>query len=312
MLRSSPSSTCGITGIYLKSPALDRELGTYLAILLDYLTTRAPGGSLALYGEALPPGWLKISLLHRDLAYDWNALSWRLGRFAGVPPEVRQVADHAFIALRASEPAIRAYLHAYAPEVTLLGIGSKVAFFRAPDSPVPLIECASVRAMVGSHAVAQTTVSGDAGIATSDLSPFSSGLDLCLAHQGALAHQQRLKVQLQRDGFEFRTQQSAEIAVAYLSWMLQQGATIGAALKSALRELQGLATFVVATGDCFAVLRDSNSGNTEVLAETDDYVALAPDIAALQGLPGLERARIWEPEPDTVYSWCREEPALAR
>jgi len=42
------------------------------------------------------------------------------------------------------------------------------------------------------------------------------------------------------------------------------------------------------------------------LAETDDYVAMASEYQALTSLVNIEHARIWEPEPATIYSWQRD------
>ena len=39
--------------------------------------------------------------------------------------------------------------------------------------------------------------------------------------------------------------------------------------------------------------------------ETDDWVAMASEFRAIATLPGVENARIWEPEPATIYSWQR-------
>ena len=39
------------------------------------------------------------------------------------------------------------------------------------------------------------------------------------------------------------------------------------------------------------------------MAETDQYVAFGSEYRALVNLPGIETARIWEPEPATVYFW---------
>jgi glutamate synthase domain-containing protein 1 len=40
-----------------------------------------------------------------------------------------------------------------------------------------------------------------------------------------------------------------------------------------------------------------------VMAETEQYVAFGSEYRALVNLPGIENARVWEPEPATVYFW---------
>jgi glutamate synthase domain-containing protein 1 len=55
------------------------------------------------------------------------------------------------------------------------------------------------------------------------------------------------------------------------------------------------------------VLRDPIACKPAVMAETDRYVAFGTEYRALVDLPGIEQARVWEPEPATVYSWDRRQ-----
>ena len=61
----------------------------------------------------------------------------------------------------------------------------------------------------------------------------------------------------------------------------------------------------VLSRDGFAVLRDPIACKPAVMAETDQYVAFGSEYRALVNLPGIEDARVWEPEPATVYFWER-------
>jgi glutamate synthase domain-containing protein 1 len=54
------------------------------------------------------------------------------------------------------------------------------------------------------------------------------------------------------------------------------------------------------------VLRDPISCKPAVMAETDDWVAMASEYRAIAVLPGAEDAVVWEPAPATVYSWERQ------
>jgi glutamate synthase domain-containing protein 1 len=61
----------------------------------------------------------------------------------------------------------------------------------------------------------------------------------------------------------------------------------------------------VSNRDSFAVVRDAIACKPAVIAETDDWVAMASEYRALAGLPGVGAAKIWEPEPEVVYAWTR-------
>ena len=86
---------------------------------------------------------------------------------------------------------------------------------------------------------------------------------------------------------------------------MREGANLGEALDMGLKDLDGFYTFVVGTKNGFGVLRDPIACKPAVLAETDDYVAFGSEYRALVGLPDIEAARVWEPEPATVYFWER-------
>jgi len=95
------------------------------------------------------------------------------------------------------------------------------------------------------------------------------------------------------------------VAAGYLTWRLQQGDSLKEALEHALDDLDGFFTFTIGTRNGFAVMRDPIACKPAVLAETDDYVAMASEYQALTSLPGIEKAKVWEPEPATFYVWER-------
>jgi len=103
----------------------------------------------------------------------------------------------------------------------------------------------------------------------------------------------------------FTSDNDSEVAAAYLSVKLRDGATLTQALEAGLKDLDGFFTFVVGTKDGFAVLRDPVSCKPAVMAETDRYVAFGSEYRALVDLPGIESARVFEPEPARVYAWER-------
>jgi len=86
---------------------------------------------------------------------------------------------------------------------------------------------------------------------------------------------------------------------------MREGASLADALRAALHDLDGFYTFVVGTRTGFAVLRDPVCCKPAVMAETDDWVAFGSEYRALVDLPGIEQARVWEPEPARVYAWER-------
>ena len=107
------------------------------------------------------------------------------------------------------------------------------------------------------------------------------------------------------NGERFQTDNDSEVAAAYIASRMRAGDTLKGALENGLKDLDGFYTFVVGTRDGFAVIRDPIACKPAVIAETDDWVAMASEYRAIAALPGAEQATTWEPEPGRVYSWER-------
>ena len=143
----------------------------------------------------------------------------------------------------------------------------------------------------------------ESAVMTMGAHPFSTGPDQCLVHNGSLSNHNNLRRKLKRDGMAFETDNDTEVAAAYLTHKMKNGCNLGEALESCLDDLDGFFTFVVGTRDDFGVVRDPIACKPAVMAETDQYVAFGSEYRALVSLPGIEQARVWEPEPATVYFW---------
>ncbi len=139
-------------------------------------------------------------------------------------------------------------------------------------------------------------------VTTEGSHPFSTGLDLCLVHNGSLSNHNRLRAKLRREGIEFQTENDTEVAAGYLTWRLREGASLEQALEGCLDDLDGFYTFLVGTADGFAVLRDPIACKPAVLAETDDWVAMASEYRAIAVLPG-RATRALGAEAGVVYAW---------
>ena len=84
---------------------------------------------------------------------------------------------------------------------------------------------------------------------------------------------------------------------------LEAGEDLETALENLSGVFDGFYTLVVTTKDGMAVVRDPISCKPAVVAETEDWVAMASEFRALAELPGIENARVFEPEPGQVYTW---------
>lgn len=103
----------------------------------------------------------------------------------------------------------------------------------------------------------------------------------------------------------FDSENDTEVGARFVADQLAHGRDVESALKELCATFDGFYTLLVSNHDSFAVVRDAIACKPAVIAETDDWVAMSSEYRALAGLPGVEKAAIWEPEPEVVYAWTR-------
>ncbi|MFO1074415.1 MAG: glutamine amidotransferase family protein [Geminicoccaceae bacterium] len=292
---------CGIVGLFLKDKALEPQLGAMLSDMLITMTDRGPDSAgIAIYG-APSPGRAKLTVQSARPATDFAGLEQALGE-AGIPAQVTVKSTHAVVDLPLGElDAARAFV--VARGLRVMGAGESVEIFKEVGLPKEVVARFDIRAMGGSHGIGHTRMATESAVTTLGAHPFSTGADQCLVHNGSLSNHNNLRRELVKAGMAFETQNDSEVAAAYLTAEMAAGKDLGQALEGALGDLDGFFTFVVGTRTGFGVVRDPIACKPAVMAETEQYIAFGSEYRALVNLPGIETARVWEPEPATVYFW---------
>ncbi|GLS33571.1 Glutamate synthase domain-containing protein 1 [Mesorhizobium albiziae] len=295
---------CGIVGLFLKDKSLEPELGSMLSEMLVLLTDRGPDSAgIAIYGAA-EKGRAKITIQSPAPSSDFPKLEADLSKEIGAKAKVTVKSTHAVIDVptRNAEEARAAVLR-LRPNVRIMGSGDVVEIYKEVGLPEAVVKRFDVQAMSGTHGIGHTRMATESAVTTMGAHPFSTGPDQCLVHNGSLSNHNNLRRELIRDGMSFETENDTEVAAAYLSSKIAHGMNLGEALESGLNDLDGFYTFVVGTKNGFGVVRDPIACKPAVLAETDRYVAFGSEYRALANLPGIADAKVWEPEPSTVYFW---------
>ncbi len=296
---------CGIVGLYYKNPALEPQLGTMLADMLVQMTDRGPDSAgVAIYRDQVAADSVKITLQGDDDT-DWEQIQKSLQENLTPSASISQLATHGVVSMEFDGDLAAAWITDNLPEVNITSVGSSIEIYKEKGEPQKVIDQFELSTMRGSHALGHTRMATESAVTTEHSHPFSTGLDLCLVHNGSLSNHNRLREKLRSEGIRFTTDNDSEVAAGYLTWRLGQGATLTEALESAIADLDGFYTFAIGTKDGFAVLRDPIACKPAVLAETDDWVAMSSEYRAIAQLPNSENARIWEPDPAKIYSWER-------
>ncbi|WP_050931434.1 class II glutamine amidotransferase [Aestuariivita boseongensis] len=294
---------CGIVGLFLKNEALQPRLGDLLSDMLITMTDRGPDSAgIAIYGQDVEG--LKLTLQSDTPETDFDGLSQALQAAIEAPVTLRVIDTHAVVTLpHTAEDAARAFLKEKG--IRIMGAGQAMEIFKEVGLPEDVARRFDIRAMGGTHGIGHTRMATESAVTTLGAHPFSTDADQCLVHNGSLSNHNRMGRVLAQKGFAPQTENDTEVAACYISSRLAEGANLGTALEGTLQDLDGFFTFVVGTKNGFGVVRDPIACKPAVMAETDDYVAFGSEYRALATLPGIEAAKVWEPEPATVYFWER-------
>ena len=290
--------------MYLKNIELQPQLGCMFKPMLIEMSSRGPDSAgVAIYRNPVSAGQTKFSLAHDDSVFLWDTLQTNLAASLKCEVATLKVANHCILVTDAAETEVISWLQTNCPEVRIVGSGKSIEIFKEVGPPEKVYEQFELEHASGTHMIGHTRMATESAITTAGSHPFATGDDLCLVHNGSLSNHNILRNNLEREGIKFQTENDTEVAGAYMTWKIRSGATLRQALEDGIKEIDGFYTFCIGTQDGFAVVRDPIACKHAVMAETDDWVAMATEFRAIAHLPGSEQAKIWEPEPSTIYVW---------
>ncbi|MER6961246.1 glutamine amidotransferase [Streptomyces sp. NPDC000618] len=284
---------CGIVGLHLREPSLEPRLGELLTAMLGQVVERGPDSAgVAVYGDPRlsPPGRTVLSLLGTSKA-----------EVEAVLPGVQAYDADATTVVHADVSSVAAAL----PGARVIGSGEGFAVLKGTGNPVALAESFGLADVTGWQGVGHTRMATESAVTPEGAHPFSVGPGQCLVHNGSFANHATIRRELRAQGVEFDSENDSEVGARFVARQLEQGADLEKALKLLCERFDGFYTLLVSTGDSFAVVRDAIACKPALVAETDAWVAMASEYRALDVLPGIEHARIFEPEPEEVYVWRR-------
>ena len=295
---------CGIVGLFLKDKTMETQLGAMLSDMLITMTDRGPDSAgIAIYGDTAENTY-KITVQSDTPDMDFNSLKIDLEKQVKGDVNLRVQSTHAVLELALDQVnSARLALEDLRPNLRVMSIGESLEIYKEVGLPKNVAARFEIKRMSGSHGIGHTRMATESAVTTMGAHPFNTGSDQCLVHNGSLSNHNSLRRKLRRDGVHIQTENDTEVGAAYLTWKMQNGSSLGEALESSLKDLDGFFTFVVGTKDGFGVVRDPIACKPAVMAETEQYVAFGSEYRALVNLPGIEQARVWEPEPATVYFW---------
>ncbi len=295
---------CGIAGIHLKNSDFEARLGELVVPMLDVLASRGPDSTgVAIYCRDVSPGEAKFSLCAPEEDYNWGGYGARLGEELAAEVTVRRRGRDAVVVSQAAPDLVLAAIGRVDPRVRLFGHGTAIEVYKDVGPAIEVCTRYGISAMGGYQAIGHTRMATESAVTIEHSHPFAAGPDLALVHNGSFSNHASIRRDLVDLGVVFDTDNDSEVAARFIDYEMAHGSDLADAMHGVLKGFDGFFTLLVATEDSIAVVRDSFACKPMVVAETDDYVAVASEYIALADLPGIEKADVFEPMPEELYTW---------
>lgn len=303
---------CGIVGLLIKDPNKRDVLGEYATEMLEGMATRGcDSAGLAAYTEQVEDGGTrKFSLYSPEGNLDWQVLADGLREHLDEEVALQVKENHAVVVPHGPANVAWCWIRDNYPGAHLLSVGRSIEVYKDVGHPADIAGRYGFRGLAGSHVVAHTRMATESAVTWAHAHPFTVGEDFCLVHNGSLSNPHSLRRMLERRGMHFDTDNDTEAAARFLEWRLREGDDMKAAIEAGFEELDGFYTFLIGTNDELALVRDPFACKPAVVAETDDYVAIASEFRSLAHLPDVNNADIFEPMPEEIYIWNKQPVAV--
>lgn len=288
----------------LKNAALRPRLGELMVPMMIGMTERGPDSAgLAVFTEPVDSPLHKLSLYAGAAAVDWKQLLSDLCAALAGEHTLKVTANHAVLTTSVAPDEVETWLDAHAPTLTVLCVGRAIDLYKDTGAPAEVAKRYGFSQLQGTHLVGHTRMATESAVTPAHAHPFTAGQDFCLVHNGSLSNPYMVRRKLEPLNIEFETDNDTEAACRYFEWRLREGDSLQAAVQRGFEELDGFYTFLMGTDQELALVRDAFACKPAIVAETDDYVAVASEFRSLAHLPRVHDATLFEPKPQEVYSW---------
>ncbi len=294
---------CGIIGFLDKSGGRERPVGRTLLAMLRALSCRGPDSAgVALFGGhddlqlhlSVPPGPTpdQVAAALQPL---------------GVSPyrHFESGVYLAFVDPGADAAALEGKILRALPGSEVLCVGRSLSLFKQVGSPDQLEKTYAISDGRGTHGIGHTRLSTESRVDLSHSQPFwAHGVpDLATVHNGHITNYHKLRRRYEQRGYRFFTENDSEVIGIYLRDRMAAGLSVEDALRSSRDDFDGSFSYLAAWADGLAYVKDRFGFKPLVVAETDDFVAIATEEVALRQALGRDFAAR-EPAPGTMKVWA--------
>ena len=305
---------CGIVGFMDRLGRRSFPTGRVVLSMLEALGRRGPDGAgIALLRESQANGVWHIRVSSESPDLDLSCVE-KLGRTD------REAAARQGDTLRFSLTPDPGVTVDDVERALILGgchlhvvcIGERLDLVKQVGTPGALEATYGISAWQGPLAIGHTRMSTESRIDLDHSQPFwAHGLaDVATVHNGHITNYHKLRRHYEKRGVPFATDNDSEVIGVYLRDRMDKGQSLAEAMAASLDALDGSFNYLVASPEGVGIVRDRHGFKPLMVAETDEFVAIATEEQALRrALPG--DYHVAEPRPGVATFFPCVAPAFA-
>jgi glutamine phosphoribosylpyrophosphate amidotransferase len=304
---------CGILGYFRKGAGIDDQLGATMLSMLEALGRRGPDSAgVALVGPAHRAGYTmrvqagdELEMSKRAIEANRQAIqNFARGLDGAYDLSCSGACVRFVLAGETGLPALTGAIESLGEGIEVLSIGHAMELSKEVGTPHLLDGKHHISAFAGSHGIGHTRLCTESTVDLSHSQPFwgRGAADVAIAHNGHITNYHQLRRKYEQRGVRFVTENDSEVLAVYLAESLNQGATLRQGLDGVLRDMDGAFCCLAVTATEMGLVKDPYAFKPLVVAETDDFVAVATEeIAIRSAIAGdykvsearVEEVRVW-------------------
>jgi hypothetical protein len=309
---------CGIAGLIHRDGA--SAVGKEMTAMLQSLRHRGPDSTgFAIYGMSTDDEYvMRLKLAEQeDFARDHRILDTirarkdevekRLDEMGAVTLETDKATDYAYrYRLRfAGDTRKLATEIERIDGAEVLSFGSALELIKDLGDATQVSGQYRLGGFKGTHGIGHTRMATESDVDIRSAHPYWAYPynDIAVVHNGQITNYWIMRREMERRGHRFMSNCDSELLAVYTADNLEQGATLEDSLKSSIDDIDGVFTYLVATGEELGLAKDTMAAKPMVLYESDNLVALASEEVAIRTLipheidtsdPYDEEVRVWQ------------------
>lgn len=170
--------------------------------------------------------------------------------------------------------------------VEILSIGNALELVKDLGDANQVSANYNLNEFAGTHAIGHVRMATESDVDICSAHPYWAYpfRDVSVVHNGQLTNYWGKRRELERRGHRFVSNCDSELIAVYVADKMVQGYALEDAMQDSISDLDGVFTYLIATGDSLGMAKDVMSAKPMVLYEGNDCIVLASEEVAIRSV----------------------------